>query len=121
VLRSSDRWDESASLLRWGYSAFAPLSLGPRPGEVVGRLPVGGLAPTWAELTVRRRLEAVVPRRLLGTAHLEMWSRDRLPRTTRVGDPVGVASLVVGGRTAARTAVVVARLVRGPGGKSDRP
>lgn len=128
VLRSSDRWDESAGLLRWGYAQFAPVSVGPLPGERAGTVRVrdGGRIRT-AALTVRSPLSAVVPRRLVGTAHVTVWV-DGSPRgAVHHQEALGVMSLVVGGRTVART-TLVPLTPGGPGGaqtvrtgKSDRP
>lgn len=128
VLRSSDRWDESASLLRWGYAEFAPVALGPTPGQRAGEVRVREGGRTWVvPVTVERPLKGIVPRRLLTTAHVDVSLDPSARGPVRRNEALGVMSLVVGGRTVTRTTLIplVPRTHRAggmpPEGKSDRP
>jgi len=106
VLRSPDRWGESAALLRWGFRAFAPVAGGAR--APLGDLP-GGSGVARRPLALAAPLRAVVPARYAAGAHTAVWTPTRLPAGARPGRTVGSAVLQAGGRIVAQVPVVVAR------------
>lgn len=113
VLRSPDRWGESAALLNWGFRHFVPVgSALPTP---LTHLPVRARPARRVAIALAAPLAAVVPRALAGRVRTRLWLPRAVPAAVRAGTRVGVAALVVDGRTVARSALVVA------GHNPDRP
>jgi D-alanyl-D-alanine carboxypeptidase (penicillin-binding protein 5/6) len=117
VLRSPDRWGESAALLNWGFRAFVPVqSALPSP---LTRVAVRARPGRLVAVALAAPLEAAVPRALARAVRTRVWLPPSLaPADARPGVRVGVAALMVDGRTVARAAILVARP---PRRHPDRP
>jgi serine-type D-Ala-D-Ala carboxypeptidase (penicillin-binding protein 5/6) len=107
VLRSPDRWGESAALLNWGYANFVPVASA--LNSPVTSLPVRGRPGRSVSIALAEPLEAVVPRTVAPRLRTRVWLPGSVPAGAGAGTAVGVAVLEADGRTVARSALVVAR------------
>jgi D-alanyl-D-alanine carboxypeptidase (penicillin-binding protein 5/6) len=107
VLRSPDRWGESAALLEWGYRNFVPVA-SPLAGRVA-RLPLAGRPLVRVDVVLAAPLRAVVPRRLAPSVRTRLWLPARLSAAARPGTAVGTAVLEAGGRVLAQAPLAVGR------------
>ncbi|MCL6595571.1 MAG: D-alanyl-D-alanine carboxypeptidase [Firmicutes bacterium] len=105
VLRSPDRWGESAALLEWGYRNFVPVA-SPLAGRVA-RLPLAGRPFAHADVILAAPLRAVVPRPLVPRVRTRLWLPARLSAAARPGAVVGTAVLEAGGRVLAQAPLAV--------------
>jgi D-alanyl-D-alanine carboxypeptidase (penicillin-binding protein 5/6) len=107
VLRSPDRWGESAALLEWGFRSFRPLVVA-RPGEALRRVRSPGLFGREVWVGVPGGVRVVVPNEVAARVHLVL-RLDRHAARHRPGERIGTALAVADGRVLARgPAVVVA-------------
>lgn len=93
VLNASNRWQESARLLEWGFANWRVADLG-RAGEILRFLPIGGGKKTHLAVALKEDLAMVLPRRSVEEGPMPtitLQVTKRLGAPIQKGDQVGVA------------------------------
>lgn len=94
VLRASNRWNESARLLEWGFSNYRLQVLG-RKGEVVREVPVSWGRSRTVPVLLAEDAVLLVPRSMTDTPTLEVELAESLQAPLPAGAVVGRANLVM--------------------------
>jgi D-alanyl-D-alanine carboxypeptidase (penicillin-binding protein 5/6) len=107
VLNASNRWQESARLLEWGFRNWQLARLG-RSGEVVKMAPVAGGKRSHVPVALASDLAAVLPRPIDQSPAVSLRLERTLQAPIAKGQRVGVATLGAGEGSLQEVALVAA-------------